>query len=252
MSRVFFDLGNTRVKWWYEQDATTRHGQFAYTDMASALEPFAGFQEAVYASVVKDDRLNAFVRLAQTAGLKPMRCVVTAEALGVRCAYADVNRLGIDRWLAAVAAWHTAQAAVLVVDLGTAATFDFVDGVGQHLGGYILPGLRLGVSALLQGTSNVLVDFDKLGSDAGMTSPGINTTDAVYHGALFAMRSAVESAYQALLNQTSGAKLLITGGDAPLVTPTLTCDFQQIEELVFIGMRMLADAGQVVEEPAQE
>ena len=252
MSRIFFDLGNTRVKWWREQGEPAR-GVFDYANTDMTLKQFVSNNNAthaIYASVVKDSRQNAFTQALQKMHLRSARCVVASEALGVRCAYQDVSRFGIDRWLAVLAGWHYAQGPVVVVDLGTAATFDFVDAHGQHLGGYILPGLRLGVSALLQGTNNVIVDFDKLNADD--VGPGANTTDAVYHGALFAMKSLLESAFRSLVNRAPAAKLLITGGDADLIAPLLECQHQKIEDLVFVGMRMLADANQVVEEPAQE
>lgn len=252
MSRVFFDLGNTRIKWWREQGVPER-GAFNYDDMAPELEMISrggnAPVEAVFASVVRDVRLQQFIEALHRQGFGRLSsCVVTPEELGVRCAYEDIGRLGIDRWLAVVAGWQKVQSAVVVVDLGTAATLDFVDASGQHLGGYILPGLRLGVTALLQGTSNVLVDFDKL--KAGGTAPGRNTTDAVYHGALYAMKSVVENGFHWLRKTDSAAKLLITGGDADLVATCLECQYEKVDDLVFAGMRLLADANRVVVERA--
>ena len=164
---------------------------------------------------------------------------MTAEALGVQCAYRDHGRLGIDRWLALLAGWSLAAGPCVVVDAGTALTLDWVDRSGQHQGGLILPGLRLGIGALLQGTSNVLVDFDKL--DQAEVLPGRNTTDAVYNGALFAQVATVEYALKQLQQQEPAAKLLITGGDGALVGRHLGCHYQFIEDLVFQGMRLLAD-----------
>ena len=252
MSRIFFDLGNTRVKWWHEQGVSAK-GVFDYDDMTSALEVLSrectACPEAVFSSVVKDARLQQFMQALRKQGFRKLSsCIVTPEALGVRCAYEDVGRLGIDRWLAVVAGWNQVRGAFVVADLGTAATFDFVDASGQHMGGYILPGLRLGVTALLHGTNNVIVDFDKL--DGEGVAPGRNTTDAVYHGALFAMKSLVESALHRLCKTDSAAKLLITGGDAGLISACLECRHEKVDDLVFTGMRLLADANRVVEEQA--
>lgn len=252
MSRVYFDLGNTRVKWWREQ-GVPEQGAFDYDGMTAALGMICGADnaadEAVFASVVRDDRLQQFTQALRKQGFRKLSsCRVTSEALGVRCAYEDVGRLGIDRWLVVVAGWQQVKGAVVVVDLGTAATIDFVDAGGQHLGGYILPGLRLGVTALLQGTNNVIVDSEKL--RGGGVVPGRNTTDAVYHGAVYAMKSLVESAFHWLRKTDSAAKLLITGGDADLVATCLECHYEKVDDLVFTGMRLLADANRVVEERA--
>ena len=71
------------------------------------------------------------------------RFVTTAHAqFGVRCAYADPARLGVDRWVAVLAAYHAAHGAACVLDAGTAVTFDAVAADGRHLGGLIFPGAR--------------------------------------------------------------------------------------------------------------
>lgn len=62
---------------------------------------------------------------------------------GVRNGYADYQRLGMDRWLAIIGAYQLARGACLVLDLGTAITADYVNAAGEHLGGYICPGLPL-------------------------------------------------------------------------------------------------------------
>ena len=54
------------------------------------------------------------------------RCLVSRQALGVTCAYENPNKLGVDRWLAVLAAWYRYRKPCLVVDLGTAAINQFV------------------------------------------------------------------------------------------------------------------------------
>lgn len=255
MSRVFFDLGNTRVKWKLDSAAPAQ-GAFSYEEMWPQLRQLRGPSggadwTAVVASVVKDSRYDAFVGALHSVGFNAVfRCVVTPFAVGVQCAYEDVSRLGIDRWLAVVAAWNLTQSPVVVVDLGTAATVDFVDESGVHLGGFILPGLRMGVHALLKGTSDVRVDVDKL--SAGRFSPGRNTEEAVCHGAVFAMKALIESALARHLKRHSQSRLFITGGDSNLVASVLECHYQKNEDLVFAGMELLADAKLVIKDPAQE
>ena len=249
MSRLYFDLGNTRIKWWTEAESKC-FGAFLYSEAESTLGHLVRqhpvLHEVVFASVVKDQRRNDFIAVLNQLGVHQIReCVVTAEALGVRCAYRDCSRLGIDRWLALLAGWSLAAGPCVVVDVGTAVTLDWVDRSGRHQGGFILPGLRLGIEALLQGTSNVLVDFDKL-SQAGVL-PGCNTTDAVYNGALFAQVATVEYALRQLQQQEPAAKLLITGGDGALVGTHLGCHYQFVEDLVFQGMRLLADQNLVAD-----
>lgn len=251
MTALYFDLGNTRIKW----HAQGAGGVIEYSQieevLASLLSKMPSVQEVVFASVVKDERRNRFVeRLSSHRGVRLFECVVTASALGVTCAYQDPSRLGIDRWLAVVAAWSICGQPVLVADLGTAATLDFIGKDGRHQGGYILPGLKLGVSSLLGGTSNVLADQTRLG-EASRT-PGKNTNDAVCNGAIVAMAATLEVSLKRLQLDFPEAGLLLTGGDGELVARHLDCHYQINSHLVFEGMQLMHLNHLAVEIPPQE
>ncbi|MDP1069535.1 type III pantothenate kinase, partial [Klebsiella pneumoniae] len=70
------------------------------------------------------------------------------------------GRMGVDRWLAMLAAWQRVGQSCWVVDCGSAITLDLLDAEGRHQGGYILPGLRLMQQSLLGNTAEVRVDRD--------------------------------------------------------------------------------------------
>src|SRR5699024_1677202 len=78
-----------------------------------------------------------------------------AEGGGVKTKYRYPERLGADRWAAAVGAYAASKKAVCVVDCGSAITFDAVDSAGRHLGGLIVPGWNLMRSALHLGTADL-------------------------------------------------------------------------------------------------
>ena len=248
MKAIYFDLGNTRIKWQHASGA----GVIEYAGLEAGIRSLQVLMqdkpEVVFASVVKDQRKDQFLAAVRAVwGAQVHQCVVTARALGVECAYADVSRLGIDRWLAVVAAWQQNLGAVLVADLGTAATFDFVDAGGRHLGGYILPGLKLGLSALLAGTNNVVVDVDLLHEATPV--PGKNTNEAVYHGAMAAMIANIETSLARLKRSNPDAKLLLTGGDSALVAQHLDCHYQRQDDLVMQGMKLLYEHGLTLKTP---
>lgn len=248
---LYFDLGNTRIKWWDGEQS----GFLAYDDLpmnvAGLCRDRGSLDELVFASVVKDERRELFLRSIACCSIPRIReCVVTSTALGVVCAYSDTTRLGIDRWLAVVGAWGLFGQAVLVADLGTAATLDFVATDGVHLGGYILPGLKLGIKGLLAGTSNIIVDQDRL--SAATCSPGRNTNDAVYHGALAAIKDVIEGALSRLKLDYPEAKLLLSGGDARLVARQLGCQHEVRDHLVFEGMRLLHRHGLTIDASHQD
>lgn len=79
------------------------------------------------------------------------------SAWQLRNSYAEPATLGIDRWLAMLGARQQSPTrALLVIDAGTAITCDWVAADGQHLGGWIVPGMRLQQEAVLQRTARVL------------------------------------------------------------------------------------------------
>lgn len=237
MTVLFFDLGNTRIKWCFKNAS----GALSYDNLAQELDSIPVWRrqalEIVFASVVKDQRRERFLQALRVRHGRIHECVVTSHALGVSCAYQDVTRLGVDRWLAVLAAWQRYHGPVLVVDLGTAVTLDFVAAGGHHLGGYILPGLKLGVEGLLAGTSAVQVDADLLRTAS--REPGRNTTEAVYNGAIAAMAATIEGSLARFRGDFADARLLLTGGDSVMVAVHLRCEYEIADQLVFEGMSLL-------------
>src|SRR3546814_4187176 len=77
---------------------------------------------------------------------------------GVRNGYDDYGRLGLDRWLALLGGFHLASGACLVLDFGTAVTADFVAADGEHLGGFICPGMPLMRNQLRTHTRRIRYD----------------------------------------------------------------------------------------------
>ena len=133
---------------------------------------------------------------------------VSKFAGGVTCGYDKPSRLGVDRWLAMVAAYNKHHQAVLVIDAGSAVTLDVVDQNGFHLGGYILPGTSLMVESLRRGTKNVKVDV----FDTQSLVPGKNTEDAAVNGILLSLISTIKT-----LTVSYPFQLVLSGGSAPAI-----------------------------------
>lgn len=154
---------------------------------------------------------------------------------GVTNGYEDFARLGLDRWLALVAAYRLAQGACLVFDLGTAVTVDLVTQEGQHLGGYITPGMQLLRNQLFGHTRQIRYE-PPLRLEGGRSwSPGTNTRDAVEHGCLRMLESyaaAQISAGQELLG--ADLRIFATGGDAALIEGLPSVEV--VGDLVFKGL----------------
>ena len=140
-----------------------------------------------------------------------------------------------------LAAWVRYKKPICIVDCGSAVTIDLVASSGLHMGGYILPGLRLGVEGLLRGTDKIVVDFDNL-SKATLTL-GQNTTEAVYNGAVFSLEASVNAAMKTLREscKEEGCILLLTGGDGRLLSELTTLESVYDEDLVLYGLKLYFD-----------
>ena len=138
---------------------------------------------------------------------------------GVTNGYGEPERLGLDRWLAVVAAYNLCGGPCVVIDLGTAVTVDVVATNGKHLGGYIAPGLSLLRGQLLAHTRRVHYDREAGVRALDELSPGASTAEAVERGCLIMLRSYI-STQLTLAASCLGGKFTVylTGGDAMLAS----------------------------------
>ena len=243
MSPVYyFDIGNTRAKFWRCHDGVLVEHVAIVHDGRVADIPFLlphGFSVAPAAirgaTVLDEADVAAFAAACEAKWQQsPQFARSSAAHAGVRNAYADApGTLGVDRWIGLIAVAGRSQD-VCVVDCGTALTLDLLEADGRHLGGYILPGLAMMVDALLQATRRVR--FDRVPPDDGL-APGRNTAEAVMHGALAAVVALIEKS-------GTGRHVVLTGGDAARVSALLACPHVVEPDLLLQGLqRYFSDAG---------
>jgi len=166
-----------------------------------------------------------------------------ARGLGVVNGYRQPGQLGIDRWLALVAAAGLGSEPACVVDCGSAITIDLLATEGRHLGGVILPGLAMMERALRAGTR--IPPYTHRGaSDLAAKDTGA----AIHAGALLAAAAAVERATGELrLRVGARVRLMLTGGAAPQLFGSLREPFQYQPDLVLQGMLLYASQAKPVE-----
>ena len=245
---VLVDIGNTRIKWaTLERGALVGRGSAVHRDSLDAA--FASFaaglpvKSRIIAANVAGDA--AAKRLAALAAARPgtsLTFVATSnERFGVRCAYADPSKLGVDRWVAILAAHHRAHGAACVIDAGTAATFDAVDAAGAHLGGLIVPGARLLAAALDRNTSNIGRTAPPPTAARGLDLLGRNTDAAVGHGAWLALAAALDRAVATVAGALGATPVVyLTGGDADALRGWLESRVELRADLVLEGLALFA------------
>lgn len=176
--------------------------------------------------------------IAEAFGLET-QCAISAKALaGVKNGYEAYERLGLDRWLALVGAYATVGKACLVLDLGTAVTSDFVSAGGEHLGGFICPGMPLMRGQLRTHTRRIRYDDAAAEEAHSSFAPGRSTAEAVERGCTLMLRGFAASQLE-LARQYWGDDFIVfvTGGDAELVKD-VTPGARLVPDLVFIGLAL--------------
>lgn len=234
---LLLDIGNTRLKWAvFEQGQLRPGGAVAHegkpADALSRLdldEPLS-IRIASVAGAANDLALKkiCLARWQQA----PLMARSEAECLGLRNGYETPQRLGVDRWLAMLAAWSTQRGACVVVDAGTALTVDVIDASGQHRGGLIAAGLHTSEKAVL-GATRFPVRAVPLPAHAGL---GLETESCVRQGAMLSVLGAIDRA----CSVAPDAQRILTGGDAETLRPHLAGNWVLRSALVFEGLLALA------------
>ncbi len=236
-----FDFGNTRVKWAMAAKGALRgpvrahayDGAAWHLALAADLALHGGVPERAWiAAVASDAAVATVVSLlrARWPHLDPLRVVTPARGAGVRVAYAEPVRLGVDRYLAMVGARARGRRDWLVVGAGTALTIDLLDAGGTHHGGLIAPAPTLMIEAIERCTARVRVD-----RDSERVEFATDTAAALYSGAWNAAIAVVERAAKqaAILLGRGPPSMLLHGGAAerlarmlpqPVLAPALVLE----------------------------
>ena len=249
MSTLLVDVGNTRIKWGVLRSGRIaelgerRHGgraDVAAAAVRKAVRP-KPLQRAFVANVAGPNFETKLRRaLSAHCSVEPSFAAVGRQKLGVRCGYRDPTRLGVDRWLAVLAAHKSTGTSALVIDAGTTLTIDAVTADGQHLGGVIIPGMHLMARALRQETSDIgAVPVTR--NIRAQTFLGRSTAQAVNMGSALALAGAVDRALLQLEPRLGRRpKVLVTGGDGERLLLKLNAKAELRPILVLEGLAWFA------------
>ncbi|MDB5373587.1 MAG: pantothenate kinase [Belnapia sp.] len=148
------------------------------------------------------------------------------------------GEVGADRLLNSLAAHRHYGGPLVVVDFGTATTFDVVDGRGAYLGGVIAPGISLSLEALHTAAARL----PRIGIGRPQAVIGRDTVAAMQSGIYWGYVGLVEGIIGRIrAEQEAGMKVVATGGLAPLLAEGTTVIEQIDPDLTLEGLRLLAD-----------
>ncbi|MGH8476010.1 MAG: type III pantothenate kinase [Methylococcales bacterium] len=235
---LLIDIGNSRLKWaFHSADGLTPgmpmalvDGKFDFSQIWNGLHR----PSRILVSSVLGDSINHSLRQwTEHQWSVPIEFVRSREkAHGVTNGYLNPKQLGVDRWVAMIAARGLYQEAVLIVDCGTAITADVLDGLGHHQGGVICPGVGLMRDALLRKSPALVLPTQGTRAVLGRDT-GTGIASGTWIAAAGLIEKFLDDAQQLL---GSRLKLLVTGGDAALVSEKLRVDHVHIPDMVLTGL----------------
>ena len=247
MTALLLDLGNSHWKIACARgNGVERVVQGAYGDLgelSAAIGRVTGpmVDTVLLASVVDADltaQISTIVR--DRLGLAVRQVQSTDPMPDLVSGYRKPEQLGIDRLLAMVAARACSSGALCVIDAGTAVTIDFVDPMGHHRGGFILPGKRMFRECLLSNTS---IPRDQQVEEQALL--GRDTATAVALAGRYAVAGIVArfTAGPHTLFAPGEIHTFVGGGDADDIIELLPRPCTKISDLVLRGLAVVSVSG---------
>src|SRR3954453_593940 len=168
---------------------------------------------AIIASVVPQLTDVMVSAIRQAVGREPL-IVGPGLKTGISVLYDNPQDVGADRIVDAVAAYARYQTGVIIVDFGTATTFNCVSPKGEYLGGVIVPGVKVSLEGFIQSAAKL--------RPGELTAPphvlGRNTTHAIQSGAIHGSPAMVDGVVERLLAELGyPCRVIATGGLASLI-----------------------------------
>jgi type III pantothenate kinase len=225
--RLLIDVGNSRVKWQYVVDDYHNELQTHYgllSDLAAFIETLE--PKEIDVSLAAVNQTEQLENLLSEGAFKSIKNAQSESfRLGLNNSYANPERMGVDRWLAMIAAYshiknETKFKGFIVVDAGSALTIDVVDEKGQHQGGYIVPGLLMAQKALFANTEQVIQYNESVAETASNNDYhklGNNTLQCVEYGVVNQMVALVKF----LIEEYPDYEVFFTGGDGAMLADHL-------------------------------
>jgi len=263
MSYLLIDIGNSYTK--YATLNENQRSSIHYVKSADflnvldldSLKISASPASILLVSVANETLTrNIKSKLSQVFQCTVQQIKTSATAMGVSCGYSDYALLGADRWVAMLAGFNRIKAQsqakpVLIVDCGTVVTVDVVDGNGQHLGGWMMPGLLLMNDALGEKASGIYAGLKEsaLYSDFANTNKqqeplliGQSTQQCVTVGGRLAEIGFIQQCFSVSEKLLGCAPLcILTGGGAKEIVPLLPMQVEYLPELVLDGLALFIE-----------
>jgi type III pantothenate kinase len=245
------DIGNTnlvfalcegrsvRAQWRIRTDAHRTADEYAVWLFALMNREGLKLEQvkaAIISSVVPDANFAIKTLVRQYLSCEPHFVGNGDIGAGMKVLIDNPHELGADRFINAFAAWEKFKQALIVIDFGTATTFDVVSGAGDYLGGVIAPGINLSLEALKQAAAKL--------HGVAITHPasviGRNTTAAMQSGIYYGYTGLIDGIVSRIKAERGEAmRVIATGGLAPLYAEATKIIDEVDADLTIRGLMLL-------------
>lgn len=248
------DIGNSHIVYGlFQKDQLLTHGRFSsrrdYTEDEVQLFTLAflesrGFvQESVtgvalcsVVPVLEHTFLQAFRGFVHA----PIFVVGPGIRTGISVRYENPKEVGADRIVNAVAAYEEVRGGVIVVDFGTAITFDCISNEGAYLGGAISPGIHISAEALYRNTAKLpFIDPEPPARVVGR-----NTVESLKSGLFYGFAGLVEGMIRRIQGEMGKVPVWATGGWATTMAPYIPAIEKVDPWLTLKGLKILYERNQ--------
>lgn len=244
--KLLVDIGNTNTSMFILEKGVNRNRYFIKTSkkqidtvsLKRLLGRYPGkIDEIIIVSVVPGFLRSFLKSLSPLAPGVPVRIVGKDIKVPMKIKYKDPSEVGQDRLVTSFAAFEIYGGPLIVIDFGTAVTFDVVSAKGDYEGGLIFPGLRLSLKTLSMEAA--LLPKVDLAPVKGVI--GRDTKSSMNNGLLYGYASICDGLTDILKKKYGGKTLVVaTGGDAELVGRYSRNVDKVHNDIIFSGLSILS------------
>jgi type III pantothenate kinase len=244
------DVGNTQTHLGtFEGEQLLEHWRFATVRSSTADELGAALRNLLALRGMHLEMLDGMIVSSTVPQLRPEYTAMGTQYLdaevkmvgpglrtGMPIRYDNPHEIGPDRLVNAVAGYEKVGGPCVVVDFGTAVTYDVVSAGGEYLGGIIFPGVEISMEALTERAAKLpKVDLAEPGGVIGKS-----TQASIQSGIIYGFAGAIDAIARRLRGELGEeTEFIATGGFASAIVP-FTETIEEIDDLLTLtGLRLV-------------